>query len=627
MFSRHVKSFLSGSSWLVQASLILTFHPHPPVLSYATSQLQAIVQIPTQVEIGETPDDIIIFEDAPDNPILAAGDINGDGIDDLVHTYKRPPVSLPASLKAGVIFGKRDINSPSTINLAAAQPDLAITAESLQSGTRIAFGSRKDINGDNIDELSWGINGTQVPGGQQADATFIMFGSQNLRPGMMDLAQLQPDLVILDRPNGLARLIDLADVNGDGAKDLIFSVVPLRGSQISYSIFFGPIASGTTIDLQTQQPDVFITGASELRQFDRMIDIADVSGDGIDDIILGRPGRSPNDRIEAGEVDIFLGSPSLASGTVIDLSRAQPDVRILGAVGGMDFSFGDALGRAIETGDINGDGIDDILLGVVIHYGIEPGTQTGFPGEVYVIFGSDSLKGRVIDILHKQHDLTIRGADGNPAIFKFGDALGSSTTCWDINGDQIEDILVSAPAADGLKNKFEDSGEAYVILGSRMLERGTTIEVGRNQQDVIIFAGNREERVTGIGFATGKFDFNGDGISEIVIRGKLKDDSQPGQPARNVTLIYFGGQMRAPEITKVKFSKDSSELLIFGMNFNGATQVEVNGMLLDREARFILHKNRLVVEGGKKALNLKSGRNQITVIRKGARSNTFTLRI
>lgn len=585
------------------------------------------MQLPTQIEIGATPADVTIIEEDPDRPTLSNQDINGDGIDDLIHNYKQSPVSFPVSLKAGIIFGKRDINSPMRIDTTTDQPDLAITAESLQSGTRIAFGSREDINGDGIDELIWLINGTQVPGGQQADATFIMFGSQNLRPGVMDLAQLQPDLIILDRPNGLARLIDLADVNGDGAKDMIFSVVPSRGNQISYSIFFGPIASGTTIDLQTQQPDVFITGASELRQFERMIDIADVSGDGIDDMIIGRPGRSPNGRIEAGEVDIFMGSSSLASGTVIDLSQTQPDVRILGAVGGMDFSFGDALGRAIETGDINGDGIDDILLGVVIHYGIEPGTQTGFPGEVYVIFGSDSLKGRVIDILHKQHDLTIRGADGNPAVFKFGDALGSAVTCWDINGDQIEDILVSAPGADGLKNKFEDSGEAYVILGSRTLERGTTIEVGRNQQDIILFAGNQEEAVTGIGFATDKFDFNGDGISEIVARGKLKDDSQPGQPARNVTLIYFGGQMRAPEITKAKLSKDPSELTIFGINFNGAMQVEVNGILLDREARFILHKNRLVVEGGKKALNLKSGRNRITVIRKGARSNTVTLRI
>jgi hypothetical protein len=86
--------------------------------------------------------------------------------------------------------------------------------------------------------------------------------------------------------------------------------------------------------------------------------------------------------------------------------------------------------------------------------------------------------------------------------------------------------------------------------------------------------------------------------------------------------VYFGAPLRPPQITQAKYRSGAEELTVTGTDFTGAAHVEINGVSIDREVTFRPDQNQLVLHGSRAQLNLQDSKNQITVIRKGARSNT-----
>jgi hypothetical protein len=105
----------------------------------------------------------------------------------------------------------------------------------------------------------------------------------------------------------------------------------------------------------------------------------DVNGDGFDDLLIGADGADPNDAF-SGEVYVVFGR---ASGFPASL-----DLDTLS--GGNGFTLRgsaafDRSGLAVDSaGDVNGDGVDDLLIGE-----LEADTSTDNSGQSYVVFGND----------------------------------------------------------------------------------------------------------------------------------------------------------------------------------------------------------------------------------------------
>src|SRR6185369_17712128 len=142
----------------------------------------------------------------------------------------------------------------------------------------------------------------------------------------------------------------VADVNGDGAKDLVIAENAYY-QNFALPILSGPFASGQTIDLNSQQPDAIIRANN---RSDRIAGayLADVNGDGLTDMLINKSGFESRLGLPFTMLDTVFGSPDLKGGVEISLSDGHAGAEV--AVGSDP--------SAIATGDVNGDGIDDILV-------------------------------------------------------------------------------------------------------------------------------------------------------------------------------------------------------------------------------------------------------------------------
>ena len=143
--------------------------------------------------------------------------------------------------------------------------------------------------------------------------------------------------------------------------------------------------------------------------------------------------------------------------------------------------------------------------------------------------------------------------------------------------------------------------------------------VGSIEQDVTI---RRPPNTLNQVSLAGSGDFNGDGISDILVESFRRNDIFHG-----TAYVFFGAPLRAPAISSVRFNGGASELILTGTDFSGRAQVQVNGSVLAVKPLFDRDQGTLTVEGSQQDLNLHSGKNKIVVIRGSARSNTVKLRL
>jgi Ca2+-binding RTX toxin-like protein len=150
-------------------------------------------------------------------------------------------------------------------------------------------------------------------------------------------------------------------------------------------------------------------------------------------------------------------------GTSLNLSSLNGSNGFI--LNGIDES--DYSGRSVSgAGDINGDGIDDLIIGAYL-----ANPNGSYSGESYVVFGRTSGFGTSLNLssLNGSNGFILNGIDGN-------DRSGRSVSgAGDINGDGIDDLIIGAfrAAPNG-----GDSGESYVVFGQRFAQVAENSAVG-----------------------------------------------------------------------------------------------------------------------------------------------------
>jgi len=341
------------------------------------------------MDLNSSSADLTVYGDDPGDETggsVAAGDINGDGTDDLIISaaWADPP-GRPGAGKTYVIYGGTPgIDLPpvgGSIDLSSATADVTVYGDDAGDACSSSVASG-DINGDGTDDLITGAAWANPPGGSIAGESYVIFGGPSLS-ATIDLNSTSADLTVYgdDAGDFSGDALAAGDVNGDGTEDLIIGARQagpggrnLAGE--TYVIYGGAFEPPAIIDLNSSSADVTVYGDDPQDYSGMGVGTGDINNDGIDDLIIGAYLADPAGRNNAGETYVVYGDSSLPG--TIDLDSTTADLTLYGANGG------DGSGRAVAAGDIDGDGIDDLIIGA---YGGDNGPWLTDAGKTHVVYG------------------------------------------------------------------------------------------------------------------------------------------------------------------------------------------------------------------------------------------------
>lgn len=372
---------------------------------------------------------------------VGVGDINGDGIDDLAIAGFRP-TGAPREFVtfAKLVFGS-DQPFDAVLELNDASSEVVGLPISLLQNTASSGLSSGDVNGDGINDLVLGQDST----------VHVVFGNPTLHQiNVSDLDGSNGFTVSFDAPNDFSALTT-GDVNDDGFDDVLVGAA--RGES-GFIILGGDSGSIGTLEVSHPTP----------RQLSY---IGDVNDDGFDDFAIVGSEHT---------VDIVLGRKEFSSVIQADF-----------IVDGFDNDENDFAVRVAGPGDVNEDGVDDILLG-------NPNFD-GRAGAIYVLFGRSDLKSTDVGNLLPQHGYGFLGFPRRQ--------LGMSVhPLGDFDGDGINDMLVRPEDTFGDHTGLVVFGRPTPLFGDANHDRVVDFK------DFLILAENfgSEEDVF---FEDG--DFDGDG--------------------------------------------------------------------------------------------------------------------
>lgn len=404
-----------------------------------------------------------------------AGDVNGDGFDDVIVGAPYYTQTVYSEGVAYLFYG----------DAGGVSPDPVWTVGGGQKGSRFgaSVSTAGDVNDDGFDDVIIGAYryNTEATGQREEGRAYLFYGSST---GLSTNPDWKLDGDQANANFGIA-VSNAGDVNGDGYDDVIIGASGYSNDEgkVGKAYVFLGFGEGTTTLFWSVEGDQ--TGA----KFGESVSTAgDVNNDGYADIIVGAP-RYDGAEGDEGAAFVYYGSnkssidPEPGWSVVMDQAGAQ---------------FGTTVSTA---GDVNGDGYADIIVGAPAYTVTVP-----FEGAAFVFHNSDNG-------LSATPNWQVGGGQSRG---QFG---ASVSPAGDVNGDGYFDILIGAPLYSRDTEHPAQEGAAFVFAGGAAGPR-TTVYWSSN--------GGKAGTKFGASVSTAG-DVNNDGYDDVII----------GAPSyRRKTILY-----------------------------------------------------------------------------------------
>jgi VCBS repeat protein/FG-GAP repeat protein/BACON domain-containing protein len=364
-----------------------------------------------------------------------------------------------------------------TVSLTEADP-IGLGAAGSKTGTWLDQGALG--GGDSRRDLVVGAPG----GGSVKGAVHIQFGGP-VRTGEFNYpTSSEVTITSLENNDQFGRSSAAGNILATtGSRNLVVGAPGAEAGRGRVYLFTANFTGGTSF---TTANAVFIVRGAPGDALGTSLATADLNGDGYREIIIGAAGSN--------RAYIINGGPGLVG--THDLQTTPARVVMSGP----------AIGDTLAAGDVTGDGLGDLFVGC-------PSTNTvyllaGRPGDAF----APSLN------LATDADAVFTGASA-------GDRAGAAIALPDLNADNVQDLVISAPNADGPSEGRAEGGEAYVIWGGAPLTSRSLANA-----DVTIYGAGPGHL---LGSVMSYGDVNRDAPNDLVFLS-------PGASAAGDLYVYYG---------------------------------------------------------------------------------------
>jgi hypothetical protein len=436
--------------------------------------------------------------------LVDAGDVNGDGFDD----FLTGGINRPAVLLFGTAAG-----FPAEIDLAALLPSQGVELTGVVGETAVT--GVGDFNGDGFDDFAVGTHQRTQGPNANAGAVYLVYGRASWAATFnLPIVGLNPAEGI-EFPGqvaneGVGIALASADFNGDCLGDI---AIAARGGDV-HVVFGAPGLPSPFLLTTLAGPNgaTFQTGSGLMRRRS-LAGLGDVDGDGVADLLIGKPEYNPLALPSPpGVAFVVMGELAGYPSSPIDITAAPPIdvVEINGS------ASDDLAGWAVAgLGDVDGDRLADFVI-TAPNFDIisNEGAAFVFHGDPAILAGSPydigALGGAQVTI--------IEGAGG-------AEKLGFNAAGLDLDSDGLGDLIVGT------------STNHWVFYGGPALAVGTTDATaldGANGFRTGGSTGPSDAQVSGA-------DINGDGFDDALFGDSLASTSIS---SAGIVDVVFGGDFR-----------------------------------------------------------------------------------